>query len=196
MSMVASPLPEVTSIPVVGPYVGRVMENPRVQSVIAHPAVQSTVNFTQPYVQPVIARATPLVQSTVSTVSAGVGYVQQIPAQAQSRVVQPVMARAVAAREGVISTATPVIQPVMARAVAARDTIKAYPGQIYSSAVSTAQPLVQRSVSTVQPYVQPYVQGLASHRYVTGTVGLAQRVSVTGQAALSAGRAAWQDSAK
>merc|ERR1719333_1685885 len=101
------------------------MENPRVQSMVAHPAVQrtvnftapyvqpvvaravpivqSTVNFTQPYVQPVIARATPYVQSTVSTVSAGVGYVQQIPAQAQSRVIQPVMARAVAAREGVIS---------------------------------------------------------------------------------------------
>ena len=42
---------------------------------------------------------------------------------------------------------------------------------------------VSRTVSTVQPYVQPYVQGLAQHRYVQGTVGLAQRVSVTGQAA-------------
>jgi len=213
-----SPLPQITSLPVVGPVVGRVMENPRVQSVIAHPyvqntvntvqpyvqpvmarampLVQNTVNFTQPYVQPVIQRATPVIQSSMGSISAGVGYVQQIPQQAQTHVIQPVMARAVAAREGVISTAQPVIQPVMARATAVRASITAAPGQIYNSAVSTAQPVVSRTVSTVQPYVQPYVQGLAQHRYVQGTVGLAQRVTVTGQAALSAGKAAWQDSAQ
>merc|ERR1719326_1499328 len=220
MSTIVSPLPEVTSIPIVGPVVGRVMENPRVQRTVnfaapyvqpvvarAVPIVQSTVNFTQPYVQPVIARATPIVQSTVaratpivqstvSTLNAGVGYVQQFPQQIQGQVIQPVMARAVAAREGVISTAQPVIQPVMARALAARDTITAAPGQILSSTISTAQPLVQRSVSTVQPYVQPYVQGIASHRYVQGSIGLAQRVTVTGQAALSAGKTAWAEGGK
>ena len=50
------------------------------------PLVQNTVNFTQPYVQPVIQRATPVIQSSMGSISAGVGYVQQIPQHAQTHV--------------------------------------------------------------------------------------------------------------